>query len=82
MAEQSRSDTDIDESRAKSAAKGTASDPILLASGVSILLSLYLFYVKGNEQQGIFVGHWAPTFLALASYTKQTDALEEAKRAV
>lgn len=82
MAEQIDSDVDVDENRAKSAAKKTGGDPVLLASGVSILLSLYLFYVKGNKQQGIFVGHWAPTFLALASYFKQKDALDEAKRAV
>ena len=82
MAEQIESDVDIDENRAKSAAKETGTDPVLIASGVSILLSLYLFYIKGNKRQGIFVGHWAPTFLALASYVKQKDALDEAKRAV
>lgn len=65
--------SDVDEGQAQSAATDVASDPVLLASGVSILLSLYLFYVRGNKLQGVFVGHWAPTFLAIGSYLRQED---------
>lgn len=82
MAEEIRSDVNVNEEQAKSATKKTAGDPALLAAGGSVLLSLALYYLKGNKQQGIFVGLWAPTFLAFASYFKQKEAAEEAKRAV
>jgi hypothetical protein len=39
---------------------------ILLAAGVSFLLSVSLWFT-GNELQGIFVGLWVPSILALGS---------------
>ncbi len=39
---------------------------ILLAAGVSFLLSVSLWFT-GNEQQGIFVGLWVPSILALGA---------------
>ncbi|PSP89450.1 hypothetical protein BRC90_03665 [Halobacteriales archaeon QS_4_69_34] len=48
-----------------------ASDVIALAAGLSVLLSLYEFYVRDNRDRGIFVGHWAPTILAFATYLRE-----------
>ncbi|MBM4184311.1 MAG: hypothetical protein FJ207_08790 [Gemmatimonadetes bacterium] len=36
---------------------------ILLAAGLSFLLSVYLFF-SGNPEQGIFVGIWVPSILS------------------
>lgn len=38
----------------------------LVAAGVSFLLSVSLWFM-GNEQQGIFVGLWVPSILALGA---------------
>ncbi|MFC5973884.1 hypothetical protein ACFPYI_21380 [Halomarina salina] len=43
-------------------------DPIALAAIASVALSLFTFYGRKNKQQGIFVGLWAPTLLAVANY--------------
>ena len=48
----------------------------LIASMLSVLGSLYLYFVSGDEQLGIFVGLWAPT-LILA--TKEVEAWMESK---
>lgn len=52
-----------------------------MASVASVVLSLVLFFGARNREAGIFVGLWAPTFLAFASYFKQTrmhDTLDRA----
>jgi len=82
MAEQIGSDVDVDDRQAKSAAKSAGTDPAMLAAIGSVLLSLYIYYVSGNRQQGIFVGLWAPTFLAFASYLTQKDIDDQVSRAV
>lgn len=41
-----------------------------IAAGVSVLLSWYQFFVRGNRQLGIFVGLWPPTILAFANHAK------------
>ena len=43
-------------------------DPIALAAIASIALSWAQFYVRKNRTHGLFIGLWAPTLLALASY--------------
>jgi hypothetical protein len=43
-------------------------DPIALAAIASVFLSLFTYYGRSKKQQGIFVGLWAPTLLAMASY--------------
>ena len=48
----------------------------LIASMLSVLGSLYLYFVSGDEQLGIFVGLWAPT-LILA--TKEVEDWMESK---
>tara|TARA_B100001094_G_scaffold56811_1_gene52300 strand:- start:1952 stop:2128 length:177 start_codon:yes stop_codon:yes gene_type:complete len=48
----------------------------LVASMLSVLGSLYLYFVSGDEQLGIFVGLWAPT-LILA--TKEVEDWMESK---
>jgi|TARA_B110001454_G_scaffold149411_1_gene138801 hypothetical protein len=35
----------------------------LVASMLSIVASLYLYFIVGEEMQGIFVGLWAPTLI-------------------
>lgn len=52
----------------KEATKGTAIDPIVLASGASVLLSWYFYFAKDDKERGLFVGLWPPTLMAFASY--------------
>jgi len=35
----------------------------LIASMLSIVRSLYLYFIQNDEMQGIFVGLWAPTLI-------------------
>lgn len=56
-----------------------ASTGALVAAGLSVLYSLYLFYIRGERSEGIFVGLWAPTILTIASYVEQTDLTEKAQ---
>ena len=60
-------------------AEEKASSGALMAAGLSVLYSLYLFYVQGERNEGIFVGLWAPTILTIASYVEQTDLTEKAQ---
>jgi hypothetical protein len=46
-------------------------DAALIASGLSVLLSWYQFYYRGNRVHGLFIGLWPPTILAFASYLRQ-----------
>lgn len=57
-------------------------DPIVALAAGSILLSWYEFYVKGDKQDGIFVGLWAPTLLAFASYLQQKSMVQKVKRGI
>ena len=47
--------------------------PVVLASVGSVMLALYYYYVKGDEQRGQFVGLWPSSILALATYIKLTE---------
>jgi hypothetical protein len=40
---------------------------ILLAAGISFLLSVYLWF-SGSKEQGIFVGIWVPSILAFGAF--------------
>ena len=51
-------------------AEPKVSDTAVLAAGASVLFALYEFYIRGNKDRGIFVGHWAPTILAFATYLR------------
>ena len=42
---------------------------ILLAAGMSFLLSTYLWF-SGSQEQGIFVGLWVPSILALGAFVR------------
>lgn len=45
------------------------SEMILLACVLfSIIFSLYLFLVLGEETLGLFIGLWAPTIMGLINY--------------
>ena len=35
----------------------------ILASMLSVVLSLYIYFVSGDKELGIFVGLWAPTLI-------------------
>lgn len=75
-------ETDVDEQREemKERVPTSMSDPIVAIAAGSILLSWYEFYVKGDKEDGIFVGLWAPTLLALASYLQQKNLVRKVKR--
>lgn len=47
-----------------------------IASMLSVVLSLYLYFITGDKDLGIFVGLWAPT-LILA--TKEIEDMLENK---
>jgi hypothetical protein len=53
-------------------AEQTGSNPIIMASIGSVLLSWYFYFMAGNREAGLFVGLWAPTLLAFGSYFRQT----------
>ena len=36
------------------------------AAFLSFVLSVYLFFIEGNERTGIFVGLWVPSILSFA----------------
>ena len=38
----------------------------IVASMLSVIGSLYIYFVNGNEDLGIFVGLWAPTLILAA----------------
>ncbi|NOT55848.1 MAG: hypothetical protein HOP18_14710 [Deltaproteobacteria bacterium] len=44
----------------------------LSAAGLSFLLSVYLWFVVGNKEQGLFVGLWVPSILTLGTLLTQT----------
>lgn len=54
------------------AAEQTGTDPWVLASAGSVVLSWLLYFVAKRREAGLFVGLWAPTIFAFASYFKQT----------
>jgi len=62
------------------AAPVSAGDPVATAAVASVLFSWYNFYVRGDKERGIFVGLWAPTLLAAASYLQQKDIIQRFKR--
>jgi hypothetical protein len=49
----------------------------LVAAGLSFLLSVYLWFVVGNKEQGIFVGLWVPSILMLGTFLTQARKEEE-----
>lgn len=53
-------------------AEQTGSNPMVLASAASVVLSWFLFFVAKDRESGLFVGLWAPTLLAFGSYFRQT----------
>ena len=63
-------------------AERTSTDPAVAASAGAVVLSLYQYFVRGNREAGIFVGLWAPTILAFASYVQQTRIREALDRAM
>lgn len=68
--------------QAMQAAEQTSTDPWIMAAAASVMLSWYVFFVAGDRERGIFVGLWPPTFLAFASYFRQTrmhDTMSRAK---
>ncbi|MFC6940811.1 hypothetical protein ACFQE8_12725 [Salinirubellus sp. GCM10025818] len=62
------------------AAPLSVGDPIALAAAASVLYSWFKFYGQDDESGGIFVGLWAPTLLAAASYLQQKDLVTRLRR--
>lgn len=60
----------------------TGSDPWVMAAAGSVVLSLVTFFVARDRETGIFVGLWAPTILAFASYFNQREVEERLNRAM
>ncbi|MCL4500094.1 MAG: hypothetical protein M1335_07655 [Chloroflexi bacterium] len=62
--------------RAAMALPEKASSPFYIGmTAGSIILSLILYGLRKKED-AIFVGHWAPTFLALGLFTKLVSGME------
>lgn len=57
----------------------SAGDPVATVAGLSVAYAWYKFYVKNDKVDGIFVGLWAPTLLAAASYLQQKDIVRKVK---
>lgn len=55
-------------------------DPVAIAAAASVLFSWYNFYIRGEKETGLFVGLWAPTLLAAASYLQQKDIVRKFKK--
>ena len=55
---------------------GTVSKIGLIASMLSVVLSLYIYFISEDQMLGVFVGLWAPT-LILAP--KEFEALLDGK---
>lgn len=53
------------------AAKDPSTNLMMLAAEVSVVLSWYEFFLRGNKMRGLFVALWPPTILAFASYFHQ-----------
>ena len=49
----------------------------LVASILSVLGSLYIYFINEEESLGIFVGLWAPTLILLANETEKWISKEE-----
>lgn len=70
----------MQQQRSKQAAERTGRDPFFLAAILSIPMSWYYFFGKKDRERGIFVGLWAPTFLALGSHFRQIRMNEMLER--
>lgn len=67
--------------QAAQAAQKTGRDPAVMAAAGSVVLSWLFYFVRGDREMGLFVGLWAPTILAFASYFEQTRMGEMVHRA-
>lgn len=68
--------------QAAEAVESTSTDPWILASAGSVVLSWLVYFGARNRDMGLFVGLWAPTILAFASYFKQTRMHDQVNRAM
>lgn len=66
--------------KASDAVPTTLGDPIATFAMGSILYSWYKFYAQEDKLGGIFVGLWAPTLFAAATYLQQKDLIGRFKR--
>ena len=83
--EQQQSDVMDDETKSKGknvadSTPASAGDPVAVAAAASVLYSWYNYYIEGDKQRGIFVGLWAPTLLAAASYLQQKDLVRKVRQ--
>jgi hypothetical protein len=40
----------------------------------SVALALYEYYIRDNQQRGMFIGLWPPTMIGFAIYLKQQES--------
>lgn len=60
----------------------SAGDPVASLAAASVAFSWYNYYVRDEKQYGIFVGLWAPTLFAAASYLQQKDLVRKLKKGI
>lgn len=60
----------------------SAGDPVAMVAAGSVMYAWYKYYVRGDHESGIFIGLWAPTLLAAASYLQQKDIVRKFKRGI
>ena len=68
--------------QAEAVATETTTDPAIVASAASVILAWYQFFIRGNQEMGLFVGLWPPTILAFASYFNQTRMSNQLRSAM
>ncbi|WP_240148789.1 hypothetical protein [Halorubellus sp. JP-L1] len=78
--QESKSEAKEEAERMMDSVPMTAGDPVATMAVGSVLYAWYKFYVKGDREGGIFVGLWAPTLLAAASYLQQKNIVQKFKR--
>ncbi len=66
--------------RALETVEQSGRDPWTVASAVSVVLALFVYFVNKDREMGIFIGLWAPTILAFANYFKQQRMYEAMNR--
>ena len=78
MALNNDGDDELEETRESvESAFDPMAEPVVLASIASVAFSWYLYYIKGDETHGLFVGLWAPTLLGAANYFKNLRVTEK-----
>jgi hypothetical protein len=60
---------------------GTETDSWVVSAAASVALALFVFFVDGDRELGMFIGLWPPTILAFASYFRLRGIFDAMDRA-